>query len=109
EVAAWPSEARHQLIPDRIAHRRRHDRDRRRCVASGTRAGRRSRQDEVDLETHQLTRQRREPLDVAARRSQLEDEVLTLDITALPESPAKGIEPLSPFGRLERARGQVAD
>ena len=84
EVRTWPSEAGHEPVADRIPHGRRHDGDRGGRLLSRTGPWRSPCDDEVGLETGELSGQTGEALDLPVRLSVLNQDVLTLHVALLP-------------------------
>ncbi len=85
---------------DRIASAHHHDRDCRRRALGGAGSGGPCRDNQVNTETRQLRRELRQSLRLPGRRSNLDREVLTLDISELLERPLEHLEEVV-VGRLE--------
>ena len=70
----------------------------------GTGPGRRSRNDQIDLETRQFSRQSRQPIDHSIGRSVFDDDVLTLYVAVFPQSLSESLNSGLSLGIRQRAR-----
>src|SRR5256885_6765677 len=109
DVATRPRETGHEPVSDRIAHDRHDDGDRGGRLPYCTGRWRIQREDEVDLETGQLGRQTREPLDLPIGPSVLDEDVLTLHVAVFAQALPEGVERHPRLGRFERTGHQVTD
>src|SRR5262249_28415625 len=101
DIPARPRKAGCEPFPDRIEHRRCHDRSRRADLAHDASHASRAYEDDVDSQRHQFIGKSRKLPCVAARGSVLDGDVDALDISALAQPLAKGFEQRLDFGRLK--------
>jgi len=98
DIPTRPRDAGDQAVSDRIAHNRRHNGDTGGRLLCGTGHGRTHHDDEVDLETGQLCREPRKPLDLPVRSSAFNDDALPFQIAALAQSLTERVEQRAPLG-----------
>jgi hypothetical protein len=92
EIAAGSGEARHEAVADGITHGHRDDGGRGGRVPSSLGGWRCSGQNEIDLETDKLGRERDQLREFLARHPILDPNIPALDIPALAEALTEGVE-----------------
>ena len=81
DVAAGASEARHHALGDRITHAEKDDGNRRRRALRRQRSRRGSYDQDVHLQVNHLSDEIRKALRSASRKSLLDADIATLDVT----------------------------
>ena len=105
DVASRPCKARDEPLPHRIAHHRHDHWNCTRGLLHGVRHKRVGRDDQVNLQVHQLIRERSKPFNFALGLPVLENDVRPLHITEFSETLPEGLD----HSRYRRTSAEPAD
>ena len=108
-VATGARKTGHESSADGIGLAHEHDGNRARDFLGRERAAGRCRDENIHLEAEELGRECGQPVDVPRRISQLDDDVLTLDIAKRPKPIPKGREPAPGLVELARREREIPD
>ena len=89
DVPTRPRQAGDEARAQGIAGAQHHDRDRSRCLLELSEGTAYSRDENVDLEAYQFCCHCRKPIEVTVAPETLDDQVLPLDVTELPQALVK--------------------
>jgi len=92
DISTRPCQAGDQLVADGIGHHRRDDGERVGGLLGGTGCGRAPRDNDVNLERHQLGRELGKPIRLPLRIPALEGQVLPLDVSELVQALVEWLE-----------------